>query len=99
VADSKEVLVDDGYVTVQIGQVEAQVDLFQAFNKIVQIGSDQKDPTAYHDAIRQYMVQLGLPPGSDKLAVAFVERICDRVNALKKKDGEDETPKSPASTT
>lgn len=95
----KEVLVDEGYATFQVGDIETRVDIFQAYNKIVEITSANPNPSAYHDAIRKYMVEIGLPSGSDQLAVAFAERISGRVAALKKNVGDAVLPKSPDSIT
>ncbi len=95
----KEVLVDEGYATFVVGSIELRVDVFQSFNKIAELTAANLTPNALHEAIRQHMLQIGLPAGSDQLCVAFAERISKRVNDLKKSDGAGDTQKSQDSIT
>jgi hypothetical protein len=98
---------DDGFLVVKVGEADARVDLYAAFNRLVEIGgkypSDEDGPKdeearkahARLEETVELMVSLGLPRVSHRAAVAFTNGIMAAVGALEKKD---QSPGSAAPT-
>lgn len=91
-------LEDDGYVLIEIGDVEVRLDVFQVNNRLWEIGKKAQDKPLndYHVAVVDFMVSLGLPSCSHRLASKFIDTIADQVEALKKKASP--SPELPGST-
>ena len=75
--------------------VTRSLDLWQVHNHLYQIRKDMegKPVTDYHTAVVNYLVELGFPLGSHKLADDFVVAIRNAVAETAKKNG------TPTSTT
>jgi len=83
---------DDGMIPVVIGDVEIAVDVYEVYNRLVDIqaAAEAEDapadkPTA-NAQIVALLVTLGFPQVSQRAAVKFAEAIFAHMGELRKKD-------------
>lgn len=79
---------DDGFVVVKTADGECRLDLFQTQNKIHDYhkANANKPEEEYAAGLVTMMQSMGLPRGSHRMAIRFVQSINARVAEVKKKD-------------
>jgi hypothetical protein len=80
--------------------VERMIDLWAAHNALWQIQQETKgkSPTERDRRVVDYLISLGFPSCSHRVADKFVGAVADAVLTLKKKDGSGTNAASPGST-
>jgi len=81
------ILDDDGFMLIEIDGQSTRVDVFAVNNQLFELAKKFQDKplVGYHEAILDFMVSLGFPRGSHRLASKFELAITGQVELLKKK--------------
>jgi len=89
---------DDGYQEFGIAGVEKRVDIYEAWNRVVEAtrASEGRPAHEWHKALVGVLLDLGFPEVSTRVAVRFYDALAGVMAALKKADAP--TPGSPGST-
>jgi len=76
-----------------------RLDLYEAFNTFVEIRAQfEGHGKQENSAIRDFLISKGFPTLSDRACVKIADAVFNKVNELKKKDGNGESAESPDST-
>lgn len=96
---------DDGYVTVKFGGHEVRLDLYQAYNRLLDLDDavepdeeGRKPRGVWLERVATWLRELGFEGVSHRLADRFAETIFGRVKELKNAAGGSGRQDSPAST-
>src|SRR4051794_24716885 len=88
---------DDGFLPVQLGDTAVTIDLFDVYNRLVEIQEEcaGKSARERNAATVEYMQSLGFPRASHAAAVAFTNAIYKAAEDRKKKGPAGESASRP----